>query len=140
MVLVAFFFAVGYASSRTGLEHFLSGEGLQADWIPRIVSSSIREMWTFALMLTLGVGLLWGILSGKFAGPRSWCGWGMLALLLVTDLVRANAPWIVHYDYQQRYSAAPLWQQLKQGLPPQRVLTDCLDWWSFKVPCLERAC
>ena len=55
------------------------------------------------LFLTLGVALLLLILKGKFAGARAnWAGI-LLAIVLVADLTRADLPYIIFWNYQEKY-------------------------------------
>jgi hypothetical protein len=48
------------------------------------------------------------ILSGAFAGRRAKWGGIFLGALLVLDLGRADLPWIVHWDYKQKYEVGSL--------------------------------
>jgi len=60
-------------------------------------------------------------LSGYWAGNRArWAGVS-LGLLLAVDLARANAPWIVYWNYQEKYLGNPVVEFLKQTPHENRV-------------------
>ncbi len=48
------------------------------------------------------------ILSGAFAGRRGKWGGILLGTLLVLDLGRADLPWIVYWNYPQKYASNPI--------------------------------
>jgi len=50
------------------------------------------------------VGLMLLAWSGRFAGRRGRIGGIMLGILLVVDLGRANLPWIIDWDYHDKYA------------------------------------
>jgi hypothetical protein len=54
------------------------------------------------------VALLLVVISGYFNGPRANIGALMLGGLLIFDLGRANLPWIIHWDYKQKYEVGSL--------------------------------
>lgn len=49
-----------------------------------------------------------------FAGNRAKWAWIFLGVILVVDLSRANAPWIKHYNYQEKYASNTLLDFLRQ--------------------------
>ena len=73
------------------------------------------------LLLALGVGSLVVVVSGFFAGRRAgWAGvW--LGALLVLDLGRANAPFIVYWDWPQKYASNEVLDFLRHKPYEQRV-------------------
>jgi hypothetical protein len=67
------------------------------------LSFSLTQVGWFVLFLTMGVALVLLILKGRFAGARAnWAGI-LLGVLLVVDLTRANLPYIVFWNYQEKY-------------------------------------
>jgi hypothetical protein len=74
----------------------------------KIAAFSVGQVGWFILFLALAVGLLTFIFSGAFAGRRAKWGGIFLGALLVLDLGRADLPWIVHWDYKQKYEVGSL--------------------------------
>ena len=86
-----------------------------------IAAFSIWQVGWFILFFVLATGLLALILSGAFAGPRArWAGI-LLGVLLVCDLGRADLPWIVFWNYTQKYASNPIVDVLRQKPYEQRV-------------------
>ena len=68
----------------------------------------MRQPGWFVLFFVAAAGLMGLIFSGAFAGSRA--GWGMtlLGLLLVVDLGRANLPWVIYWNYHEKYLTNPV--------------------------------
>jgi hypothetical protein len=67
------------------------------------VSLSLRQVGWFVLFIAAGSGLLLSIFAGAFAGRRArWAG-VLLGVLLVADLGRANLPYIIFWNYKEKY-------------------------------------
>ncbi len=90
----------------------LVGFGQNPQLAMDIFSGSVNEALWGVIFLALTLGTLGLIICGYFKGQRA--RWGLIALgaILAIDLMRANAPWVVHYDYQQRYAETPLYEFL----------------------------
>ena len=93
-----------YASFRESLERHIQTGGFDEQQAHLIAVFSIGQAGWFVLLFALAAGLLTLILGGVFAGPRAKWGAWLLGLLVVLDLGRANLPWIVHWDYGQKYA------------------------------------
>jgi hypothetical protein len=93
-----------YANSRGSLEHYIQMGGFDEQPAHLIAAFSIRQAGWFVLRFVLAASLLTLILGRVFAGPRAKWGAWLLGLLVVFDLGRANLPWIVHWDYRQKYA------------------------------------
>ncbi|HVU26908.1 MAG TPA: hypothetical protein VHG71_04140 [Verrucomicrobiae bacterium] len=86
---------------------YLQTVGFDEATAKEIAVFSVRQVGWFILFFTLAAGLFAFILSGAFAGRRArWAGILLIALLVV-DLGRANLPWIVYWDYKQKYDIDP---------------------------------
>ena len=110
-----------YWVSQGALGRYLETVGFPQNEAQKIAAFSVRQMGWFALFFLLGAGLLVLILSGAFAGPRASRAGLLLGLLLVADLGRANLPWIIHWDYQQKYAANDVIEFLRQKPYEHRV-------------------
>lgn len=110
-----------YSSARKELEKHLVAVAFAEDMAKAIASFSIGEVGLFVLFLTLSVAVMVVALSGYWSGPRArWAG-VTLGLLLAVDLARANAPWIVYWNYQEKYAGNPIIEFLKQAPHEGRV-------------------
>ena len=116
-----------YASSNTALVRYLGRVGFgpsPARLAESIARFSIGEVGWFVLFLTLSIGLMVLILSGALSGRRAaWAGL-LTGLLLVGDLVRANVPWVVYYDYEEKYAANPVLELLRRKPHEYRVTSE----------------
>jgi hypothetical protein len=97
-----------YSSSRQGLAEFIELVGYPAENAKGMAGFSIGELGWFVLFLFLAVVLVALIVSGWFSGRRARLAVILLGLLLVIDLGRANQPWIVVWDYEQKYQSNPI--------------------------------
>jgi hypothetical protein len=111
-----------YASSQSELSAYLQKVGFNdPEMAQAIARFSVAEAGWALLFLTLASGLITLIMSGNFSGTRArWAGL-ILGALLVTDLARANAPWIVYYDYLEKYASNPVIDLLRDQPHQQRV-------------------
>ena len=77
------------------------------DMAKQIAAFSVAQVGWFILFFALATGLLTLVLAGVFSGRRAkWCGI-FLGALLILDLGRADLPWIVHWNYIQKYDIDP---------------------------------
>ena len=60
------------------------------------------------MIFAVALGLLLVIICGYFNGPRAKIGAVLLGGCLIFDLGRANLPWIIHWNYQQKYEVGSL--------------------------------
>lgn len=112
--------AAVYASRAPQLTRYLAtvpfGQGE-----PASAASSIGEAWITVAFLAASVGVVALAVVGWFGGTRARAGWILLGAILVIDLLRANAPWVKHYDYQVRYQSNPVVDLLKERPWEHRV-------------------
>ena len=93
-----------YAAQKPGLVKFLESVGFPDPAVAgEIASCSIGQVGWFLLILAATVALFILILAGVFSGKRARLGGSLLGVLLVFDLGRADLPYIVHWDYAQKY-------------------------------------
>jgi hypothetical protein len=98
-----------YALEKPHLVAYLKTVGFSnEDVAEQIAGFSIAQVGWFILFLVLAVGLVTLILSGALAGKRAQGAGILLGALLVVDLARADLPWIVHWDYIQKYEVGSL--------------------------------
>ena len=110
-----------YASARTSLEQYLQTVQFDDSMARAIAGFSIKQAGWFVLFLALTMGLVLAILKGRFAGERATVGAVLLGLLLVVDLGRANLPWIIYWDYKEKYATNPVLDFLRERPYEHRV-------------------
>ena len=110
-----------YASSRDGFEKYLQQVGFDAGMAKEIAGFSLGQVFWFLVFFATALGLVTLVLSGAFAGRKAkWAG-VCLGLFLVVDLGRANLPWVVTWDYEQKYASNPIIDKLRQQPYEHRV-------------------
>ena len=93
-----------YGMEKPGLVRYLQKVGFpDEDMAKEIAAFSIGQVGWFVIIFALAVGLCTLIIAGVFAGRRAKLGGILLGALLVMDLGRANLPYIIHWDYKQKY-------------------------------------
>jgi hypothetical protein len=98
-----------YAMEKPGLVHYLQLVGFpDEDMAKDIAAFSIGQVGWFIILFAAAVGLCTLIIAGIFAGRRAKLGGILLGTLLVMDLGRANLPYIIHWDYKQKYEIGSL--------------------------------
>jgi len=98
-----------YAMQKPNLVSYLKTVGFPDEGMARqIAAFSVSQVGWFILFLALAVGLFTLILGGAFAGRRAKWGGIFLGAMLVLDLGRADLPWIIHWDYKQKYEVGSL--------------------------------
>ncbi|HEU6448120.1 MAG TPA: hypothetical protein VFV23_06775 [Verrucomicrobiae bacterium] len=98
-----------YISLEPKLIAYLKTVGFSEEGFAKeIASFSAGQIGWFVLFFALSVGLVVLVIAGVFAGKRARLGGILLGALLIADLGRANLPWIVHWDYKQKYEVGSL--------------------------------
>ncbi|HNQ89702.1 MAG TPA: hypothetical protein PKM73_13875 [Verrucomicrobiota bacterium] len=110
-----------YAASNTELENHLK-TAVSPDLASAIARFSLIEYGWYLVFLVLAVVVWILVLSGVLAGGRG--RWGILALggLMTLDLARANAPWVVHWNYREKYASNPIVDILRERAHEHRVV------------------
>ena len=115
------FAALIYASSSTELSQHLAKAGFTQTISQQIVQFSQIEVGYALVFIGTAVFALIVILSGWFSGRRRLWLVLLLGLFLSLDLMRANSPWIVYYNYKDRYATNPIIELLRDKPYLQRV-------------------
>jgi hypothetical protein len=112
-----------FTSSAREMTDYLQSVAVPASDAPKILKFSQQEI-VWSLVFLLGaIGLFVLLVSGYFGGQRLKVGLGLLAALLVTDMVRANTPWVVYLDYRENYASNAIIEFLRQNPHEHRVAT-----------------
>ena len=110
-----------YSRSYQPLVSHLVANAIDPSIAPSVARFSIREVWISLALCAAGAGMIALILKGAFARvgvPGMAVG---LGALLVGDLIRADAPWIVHYNGAQRHESNDLLSMLADRPYEHRV-------------------
>ena len=111
-----------YASSKRDLVGYLQQAGFPDQQLAdSIAQFSLHEVMLFVLMLILLTALLTLSLSGVLSGARAKWAVVVLGVLMVSDLARADAPWIVYWNYKEKYATNPVIELLRKQPFPGRV-------------------
>lgn len=114
-------FAMTYTWMRPSLEAHLVREGIVPRLTSKIASTSIREVWISVCLFMIGSACVSiGLYRTRNPSKPFWIS-ATLALILTVDLLRANAPWIVHYDGAKRYDDSAIWKVLRSDPIPSRT-------------------
>jgi hypothetical protein len=73
-----------------------------------IAQFAISQAGWFVPLLAVAVALMLLAVSGYFSGHRARLGAVLLGGFVLFDLGRANLPYIVHWDYKQKYEVGAL--------------------------------
>jgi hypothetical protein len=112
-----------YASEKPGLVHYLRTVGFDDEnMASQIAAFSARQAGWFVLLFLLAAGLCVLVMAGVFAGKRAKLGGWLLGILLVVDLGRADLPYIIHWDYRQKYASNPILDFLRDKPYEHRVI------------------
>jgi len=112
-----------YSASRQEVQAYMQQTGFAAGQARLMAGFSLSEVGWFVIFLALSCGLVVLGMSGFFGGPRAKLAAVLFGLLLVLDLERANAPWIIYYDYVEKYGSNPVIDFLKAKPHEARVVT-----------------
>ena len=97
-----------YSSEKPNLVRYLQTVGFDdADLANEIAAFSIGQVGWFVLLFAVAAGLCVLTLAGVFAGKRAKLGGILLGAFLVADLGRADLPYIIYWNYQQKYDIDP---------------------------------
>jgi hypothetical protein len=111
-----------YSSSAASLAAHLGRVGFTDPEMARSIAHfSAKQAGIGLLFLAAAVALLVSIMAGVWSGRRQrWAG-VVLGVILVGDLARADLPWIVYYDYREKYESNALIEFLRKDPANHRV-------------------
>ena len=98
-----------YSAQKPGFVSYLQKMGFpDEDYARQIAAFSIGQVGWFLLLFAAAIALVTLTIAGYFAGPRAKIGALLLGALLILDLGRADLPYIIHWDYKQKYEVGSL--------------------------------
>ncbi len=102
-IIIAIAGSLTYFALRGAVEQYLQDIQFDKNLAAAVSARSLTQVGWFVIFLVADCGLLLLIFSGAFAGRRAVWGGVLLGVLLVGDLARADAPYIVFWNYKQKY-------------------------------------
>ncbi len=98
-----------YASEKPALMRYLQARGFSdEDTAQQIITFSVGQAGWWLVIFAAALALLALVMAGCFAGSRAKWGGLLLGGFLVLDLGRADLPFIIHWDYKQKYEIGTL--------------------------------
>lgn len=109
-----------YAHQQGKLEEYLRSTQVAGD-LAAIVSFSVHRIGWFLLYFLLSAGVMVLIFCGAFTGKWAKIGGILLGWLLVMDLGLSNRPWVVYWNYNDKYASNPVIDPLRDQPYEHRV-------------------
>jgi hypothetical protein len=98
-----------YSSQSTNLVHYLQRMGFSDENSARqIADFSVAQAGWFVLLLAVACVLVAGMMAGCFGGERGRWGALLVGGFLLFDLGHADLPYVIHWDYKQKYEIGTL--------------------------------
>lgn len=110
-----------YGSNQDAFEKYLQAVQFDAATAHAIAKFSVGQVGIFLLFFAAAAFLITLVISGAFRGPRAKWGGIMLGALLVVDMGRANQPWIITWNYADKYASNPIIDFLRNRPYEHRV-------------------
>lgn len=118
-----------YSSEQKELVQFLQKRGFPDETLAQTIAAfSVGQVSWFILLFAIALALLILFIAGYFSGTRTKLGIILLGGFIMLDLGRADLPYIIHWDYKQKYEIGSLnpvedflrnqpWEHRVAGLP-----------------------
>jgi hypothetical protein len=74
----------------------------------QIAGFALSQVAWFIPLLAVALALILLAIAGYFSGPRAKLGAWLLGIFLVLDLVRADLPYVIHWNYKNKYEVGSL--------------------------------
>lgn len=111
-----------YSSDQSVMISYLKKVGYDDDTVAKqIFQFSVGQCGIFLLFFAVAIALMILVLAGAFSGRRAWLASVLLGAFMIADLGRADLPWIIHWDYKQKYASNAVIDILRQQPYEHRV-------------------
>jgi hypothetical protein len=98
-----------YSHEKPALIEYLQKVGFgDEDLATQIATFSISEVGWFIGLLATAIVLVILLITGFFNGSRTKIGVALLSALMLFDFIRADLPYIIHWDYVNKYEVGSL--------------------------------
>ncbi len=109
-------------AERSALVGYMEDQAIDPAEAIKMAGFSVTHAMWFVVYAALSVAAIACIVSGAWAGRDANWAWIILGLIMVTDLVRADVPWIRYFDYTEKYSPNPIVDFLQDRPFDHRVI------------------
>jgi hypothetical protein len=116
-----------YVQHRAQLVQYLETAHLDQPATTTADFSIGQPIW-FALFFFFAAALLTMILSGMFSGKRAATGVVLLGAILVVDLGLADSPWVVYWNYPNKYTSNAIIDLLRDKPYENRAVIAPIAW------------
>jgi len=100
---------LAYSAQKPNLVQYLEKMGFPDETMAgEIATFSINQAGLFLILFAAALFLIILTLAGYFSGTRVKVGAWLLGIFLVFDLVRADLPYVIHWNYKQKYEVNSL--------------------------------
>jgi hypothetical protein len=98
-----------FSSEKSEFVAYLQRMGFPDESLAKqIAAFSLGQLGWFVALLAVAIVILTLTIAGYFSGPRARLGAVLLGTFLVFDLGRADLPYIIHWNYKQKYEVGSL--------------------------------
>jgi hypothetical protein len=120
-----------FISNSDAFERYLQEVQFDASSAHDVSKFSGEQIALFLVFFAAGLALMTLVISGAFRGRRAKWGAVLLGLLLIVDLGRADQPWIITWNYAEKYASNEIIDFLRQQPYEHRVAS--LPRWLLEV-------
>ncbi len=113
--------ALIYGTSNTELLQYLAKAGFPEGVGQQIAKFSHAEVGYALVFFGAAFTVVAIVLTGWFSGSRARLLVFLMGAFLALDLMRANQPWIIYYNYKEKYATNPVIDFLRDQAYQHRV-------------------
>jgi hypothetical protein len=110
-----------FVSSRDAFESYLQEVQFDPATARSIASFSAGQIALFLFFFSGAIVVVALIIGGNFRGKHAKAGAILIALLLAVDMGRADQPWVITWNYSQKYASNPILDLLRHNPFEHRV-------------------
>ena len=96
------------SANKAVLVRYLQDEAINPSRAPGVAEYCLSSALWFLVFFLISIAAICAVLSGAWSGDRIKMAWIVLGVVLLTDLGRADIPWIRYFDYAEKYMADPM--------------------------------
>lgn len=110
-----------FSSSQREIMAHLAKSGFSAPLNESIFHFASGEILKYLFYLALSVVAIFLAMARVFTGRLAVAAPLLLGAVLFVDLHRANLPWVVYYNYAEKYASNPILEELRRGANERRI-------------------
>lgn len=110
-----------FSSSQREIMAHLAKAGFASPLNGEIFAFASGEILKYLFYLALSVAAIFLVMARVFTGRMAIAAPVLLGAILFVDLQRANVPWVVYYNYAEKYASNPILEELRKDANQRRV-------------------